>query len=273
MEVEVEQVEAKVEQGVSIVSPVAPEAEKEEQTEVSEKPDEEKQTEVSEEAKQEIISTEYAKWQKETLTPITQEREELRKQVKDLSTRLEDRTDNTELDILLKADASEMDAVEARKLDEVRRKYTGTINEFKRDSKMVKEAAEIAKGLADEFTPEIAAQMGFNDKTPLGILKAASNAIRSSGIATRRHMAVEKAYGLLMPQDKTFSKQLKSITEELEQAESPEHMERLLKIIVRERSGKEKVFSPDSGRNSGSGIDLSKLSARELLVRGEQKKK
>ena len=273
MVVEVEQVETKAEQGVSVVSPVAPEAEEKEETEVSEKPDEEKETEISEEARQAIIGPEYAKWQKETLTPITQEREYLRKQVTDLSNRLENRTDDTELDLLLKLDADEGDAVEARKKDEIRRKYTERLSEFKKDSQTVKEAVKILGGLLDEFTPEIATQMGFNDKTPLGIAKAAANAIRSSGIATRRHMAVEKAYVLLMPQDKTFSKQLTSIVEELEQASSPEDMERLLKIIVRERAGKEKSFTPDSGRNSGSGVDLSKLSARELLVRGEQKKK
>jgi len=261
--VSVEQVETGAEQESSVS-----EAQTEEKTEVSEE-----LGEITEEIRQSIIGPEYAKWQSETLTPMSKERDELRTQVTDLSNRLEDREDNKELDLLLKLDADEGDAVEARKKDEVRRSYTGRLSEFKRDSKMIKEAVKIAETLADEFTADIAAKMGFIDKTPVGILKAAKNAISSAGIANRRQMATEKAHELLMPNDKAYKKQRDAIVSELEQAESPEHMERLLKIIVRERAGKEKPFVPDSGRQSGEGLSLGKLSARELLVLGEKKRK
>ena len=94
MGAEVEQVETGAEQESSVS-----EAQTEEPTEVSEKPDE-----VSEETRQSIIGPEYNKWQREQLTPMSKERDELREKVTDLSNRLENRDDNTELDVLLKAD-------------------------------------------------------------------------------------------------------------------------------------------------------------------------
>lgn len=252
MEVETEKqvgTEEEQEETTTQVESPSSEAEAEEETEVSEKPEgegedkgKEEAPKLSEEAKQEIIKTEYAKWQSKTLQPITKERDTLRKQVSDLNAKLEDKNDNKELDLLLKADTSELGEDEAKKLDAVRRKYTAGLKEY-RDNKV-----------------KVADTLKENEAT----------AERLGGIQ-RHQMAVEKAYGLLMPQDKAFSKQLDAIAEELEQAESPEHMERLLKVIARERQGKAKPFTPDSGRNSGSGVDLSKLSGKELILRGLQK--
>ena len=244
-----EQVEPKEEQEeltTQVESPSS-EAKTEEPTEVSEMPEGEKQEEapkLSEESRQEVIKDEYAKWQSKTLTPISKERDDLKKQVADLNARLEDKNDNKELDLLLKADIEELGEDEAKKLDAVRRKYTVSLKEY-RDNK-----TKVEQSLKDNET--IAEKLG--------------------GIQ-RKQMATEKAYELLMPQDKTFRKQLDTIVEELEQAETPEHMERLLRLIVRERSGKTKPFTPDSGRNSSSGVDLTKLSGRELLELGEKQNK
>ena len=103
------------------------------------------------------------------------------------------------------------------------------------------------------------------------MVKAAASAIRMTGITKRHQMAVERAYEILLPQDKSFQKQLGEIVTELEQAESPEHLERLAKLVMRERHGGGKTFKVDSGRNSGSGEDLSKLSREERVARALKK--
>lgn len=244
MEVETkEQVVTEEEQGETKVT--APEAEAEDKTEVSEESEEEgedKAPKLAEEAKQKIISEEYAKWQSKTLTPLTKERDTLRQQVAELTAEIEDKTDNKELDLLLKADIEELGEDEAKKMDAVRRKYQAALSDFRQNKVKVDKAIK------------------ENDAT----------AEKLGGIQ-RHQMAVEKAYELLMPQDRTFSKQLGEIAGELEQAQSPEDMERLLKIIVRERSGDSKPFRPDSGRNSGGGTDLSKLSSGERVELALQK--
>jgi len=263
MEVEtkeqVDTTEEQEEQGTS-------EAEAEVAPEVSEESEGEAEGEapkLSEEVKQGIIKEEYAKWQSKTLTPITKERDALNKQVAELNAKLEEKNDNRDIDLLYQGDVEEFGEDKAKEYKNIREKEAPLIRAYKANAKMVTEAAEIAKRLADEFTPQVATSLGFTDKTPIGALKAASNAIRATGISARHQMAVERAYELLIPADKTFQKQLGEIVEELEQAETPEHMDRLLKIIIRERGGNKKPFTPDSSRQSGSGVAWSKLSREE----------
>ncbi len=244
MEVEKGQVATEVEQESNVES-IDSEAEAKGETEVSEGSEgkeEGKEPKLTEEVKQEIIANEYAKWQAKTLTPMSQERDSLKQQVSDLNAKLEDKSDDRDLAMLLKTDTDELGKEEALKLDEVRRRYATKLHDYRDNhekvSKQVKENEEIKERL---------------------------------GGIERRQMAKDKAYELLIPQDASFQKQLNEIVEELEQAETPEQMERLLKIIAKEKQGK-KVFKPDSSKQSGSGEDISKLSARELLIRGEKKK-
>jgi len=268
MEVETkEQVETGDEQEENIESSEAEAKEKTEVSEESEGEGKEAAPKFDEEAKQAIIDAEYAKWQSKTLTPVTKERDSFRQQVADLTAQLEDRQDNKELDLLLKADIDEMGEVDAKKLDAVRRNYTDKLRKFRDSEKVVTEAASHVKDIINELPEHVAKELGFGDKTPSGMVKAAANAIRMTGITKRHQMAVERAYEILLPQDKTFNKQLGEIVTELEQADSPEHMERLAKLVLRERHGGGKPFHMDSGRNSGSGEDISKLSREDRVIR------
>lgn len=237
-----EQVKTEEEQEVK----ETPEAEAEEKTEVTESAESEgeetegapKSAEEIEETKfQERIKDEYAKWQSKTLTPVSKERDELRKQVNDLNAKLEDKTDNKELDLLLKGETDELGEDDAKKRDEIRRKYNQRFKEYREKAAQADEAKKEAETTAEKL-----------------------------GGIERHQMARERAYAILMPQDKEFDKALDSIVKELEEAESPEHMDRLAKLVVRERQGKQKPFKPDSGRNSGGGIDLSKLSSEERIA-------
>lgn len=266
MEVETKEQENSEEEQEEIKEPTS-EAEAEENSEVSEKSEGESKEaapKLDEEAKQAIIDAEYAKWQSKTLTPVTKERDTLRQQVTDLTAKLEDKQDASLADKEYGSVLDETgDEAEAKSRKEAAEEVNKRYRFVKENEKVVTEAAAHVKDIINELPEHVAKELGFGDKTPSGMAKATANAIRMTGITRRHQMAVERAYEILLPQDKSFQKQLGEIVTELEQAESLEHLERLAKLVLRERHGSDKPFHVDSGRNSGSGIAWSKLTREE----------
>jgi len=247
MEVDTKEQEvSEEEQGV-----VTSEAESEEESEVTEESEGkegEQAPKLTEEVKQQIISDEYAKWQSKTLNPISKERDELRKQVSDLNTKLEDKSDTRELDLLLKADIEELGEEEAKKVDQIRRNYTAKLREFRDNNAKVSQTIKENETLSEKL-----------------------------GGIERRQMATE-FYLDLRDKGMVTVKNKEEVLSRLETAKDPDHFKDLKEVIEAKFKVGKKPFVPDSSTNKGGGgVDYSKLPIEErinaLLAEGERKKK
>jgi len=216
------------------------EAETEEQTEVAEEKTEgegeEKEAPEAEEEDfetkfQDRLKDEYAKWQSKTLSPVVKERDELRKQ-------LEVKQDKSLADEVFGQALEDGDEAAAKK----RKEAVEEVNKRYRHIKGKEAEVETAK---TEYEAKHQTLENYE----------------------RHQKAVERAHAILMPHDKEYTKARDAIVAELEQAETPEEMERRERLILRERQGKEKPFKPDSGRNSG-GESLKNASPLDLIAKG-----
>jgi len=90
----------------------------------------------------------------------------------------------------------------------------------------------------------------------------------------RDQKAQNEIWKVIFPEDKAKIERVNALVKRFEKAQDLEDFEIILEGIKGELKGKASpARKPDSGRNGGSGgVDLSKLSARELFVLGQKKK-
>ncbi len=176
------------------------------------------------------------------LVPVYAERDTLKDKISELESQIADKEIDRDLESIFKGDTEEYGEEQAKKRQDSLRKFSEHYKEYQ------------AKSHIHAKLDEIAVKIGTREKT----------------------VSIREA--LLDWRDKGFAFDVNEVREKLEQATDPKTFEVVKNAIASELKAKtdKKPFRPSPGRSGGGGgIDLKKLSGRELLNRGyakEQKK-
>ena len=209
----------------------------------------ESESEDIDELVQEAVNKEYAKWQSKQMTPITKERDALKKQVTEL-------TNKETLETLRLKDQEEIGEVDAERYDKARQAFIEKVNEYETNSADVQENKEKIDSIR-----EIEKDLGVD------------NLAEHIPWLGSMHKTVTTKDDLLKVYDPAVYARYQQDLKKLDSSKTQEGYQQVLKNITTEVKSGRKKQTFDSSRQEGgdtSGEKHTQDSLKSYSVKGKK---